>query len=88
MNFDATGTLIIASGDSTLKNQLDGVSVPGAPVSPGTAKVVSNPLFIRQATGARMLPDSLGPKAWQDGRTRPKPPKGPSFRQRFERGDI
>jgi L-lactate dehydrogenase complex protein LldF len=40
------------------------------------------------ATAARMLPDGLGPKSWQDGRTRPKPPKGASFRQRFERGDI
>ena len=37
---------------------------------------------------ARMLPESLGPKAWTDGRTRPVPPKGSSFRKRFERGEI
>jgi L-lactate dehydrogenase complex protein LldF len=40
------------------------------------------------ATAARMLPSSFGPKAWTDGRTRPVPPKGPSFRKRFERGEI
>jgi L-lactate dehydrogenase complex protein LldF len=40
------------------------------------------------ATAARMMPESLGPKAWTEGRTRPVPPRGPSFRRRFENGDI
>jgi L-lactate dehydrogenase complex protein LldF len=40
------------------------------------------------STAARMLPESLGPKAWSGGRARPRPPKGPSFRKRFEAGDI
>jgi L-lactate dehydrogenase complex protein LldF len=40
------------------------------------------------ATGARVLPESFGPKGWSQSRTRPRPAKGSSFRERFERGDI
>ena len=40
------------------------------------------------STAARMLPESFGPKAWSGGRTRPRPPQGPSFRRRFEQGGI
>lgn len=43
VNFDASGTVFIASGDSTLPNPIGG------------PKPVSNPLFIRQAGGAHLL---------------------------------
>jgi L-lactate dehydrogenase complex protein LldF len=38
------------------------------------------------ATAARMLPESWGPRAWSAERTRPRPPKGESFRSWFENG--
>jgi L-lactate dehydrogenase complex protein LldF len=39
------------------------------------------------AAAARVLPESLGPKAWSEGRARPRPAGAP-FRDRFERGEI
>jgi L-lactate dehydrogenase complex protein LldF len=40
------------------------------------------------ATAARIVPESLGPRAWSRSRTLPRPPSGPSFRKRFETGRI
>lgn len=39
-------------------------------------------------TAARMLPESFGPKGWTQGRARPRPPRGHSFRERFARDEI
>lgn len=40
------------------------------------------------STAARMLPEMFGPRSWTQSRTRPRPPPGRSFRQRFGSGEI
>lgn len=39
-------------------------------------------------TASRIVPERMAPDAWTDGRSLPRPPSGPGFRERFDRGEL